>query len=415
MNIKIRKESKTITKLNRSDFAMYYLLRKFNKETQSYTTDKREFVSKIIESLNSVRDTMSRFRTMTGSSSTENTYTFEYKNKRLRKTYSKSINVIGNDYTRVLAEYKKIKDYFIALVKKERADNRKINISRRESSTFTRETNIFSYEMVGDNMVGFVHQKKNDYRELYIYKQSSMVFQEKKPVTNDNHIGVEIEFFCNSDRARLGAKLYEEGLAKYVYLKYDGSIKPTSGKTGHELCILMKEDEEEINRIMHKVSSVLKSFDAQVNQSCGLHVHLDMRNRDKDKAFYNLSGVQHLLYAMNPKIRKDGTYSRKVPTRKFEEAVSMSGKYWGVNTQSYSSKRTIEIRMHSGTVEAVKIVNWIKLLCKIVNKPDKIIRSASTFKGFVNQYDIDLNLAKYIAGRVMKYNVPDDQQEIEST
>jgi hypothetical protein len=236
-------------------------------------------------------------------------------------------------------------------------------------------------------------------------KDKERVFQEKKPTTtSDNYVGVEIEFGCDLNDQDLAFLLMEHEVHDYVFLKRDGSVHV--GPFNHELCVLGKE--KEIFSIVKKVCDALAATGAKVNKTCGLHVHIDMRNRNTSTCFNNLVCAQNILYAMNPYARAAGTYCRKVDTKDFEIG-SKIGHYAGVNASAHAKHKTIEIRIHSGTVSAKKINNWIKLLLMIANKKDVTKKASSSLKEFVLKYGIDKDLADYMHERMNKFMGPENK------
>lgn len=230
-------------------------------------------------------------------------------------------------------------------------------------------------------------------------KDKEKVFVEKKPTTtSDNYVGVEIEFGCDLNDQDLAFALMEAEVHDYVFLKRDGSVHV--GPFNHELCVLGKE--KEIFSIIQKVCDTLASTGAKVNKTCGLHVHIDMRNRDTTTVFNNLVCAQNILYAMNPYARQAGTYCRKVDTKDFQVGAKI-GHYAGVNASAHEKHKTIEIRIHSGTVNAEKINNWIKLLLMIANKKEVTKKASAGLKEFVLKYGIDKELANYMHKRMEKF------------
>lgn len=265
----------------------------------------------------------------------------------------------------------------------------------------------------GESPRGYMNKEMGAVMKFLKSKDKQIVFQEKKPQTKDNYIGVEIEFFCDLNAEDLSFKLYEHGLGKNVFLRTDGSIRSEGQMYPHELNILGKE--KEIKGIIQLVSKVLLAANAKVNKSCGLHVHLDMRNRDHVIAFHNLVSSQNILFAMNPFSRQSGSYCRRQDTKVFKEAIAPSGRetrYFGVNAAAHAKHNTIEIRMHSGTVQANKINNWIDLLLLIIAKKEPVKKATSTLRAFIKQYDIDAELGVYIAERMAKF-VGEDKKEVE--
>lgn len=257
--------------------------------------------------------------------------------------------------------------------------------------------------------------KAEKYDEVYIKpgyfllaqnrKRRTHIFNAKKPLTNDKHIGIEIELASTLDRELLADKLFDAGLAAYVCIKSDSSIGAGGGALrdyayAHEIAVCVKESEME--RIVDKLCTTLESCEVKVDKTCGLHVHLDMRNEEEStlsRVFGNLMSMQHFLYAMSPATRRVGSYCKTVGNRKWHV---MSDRYRGINTNAYQKYRTIEMRMHSGTVDSSKIRNWINLLLAIKNAPE-IKRAPTTMKGVVKQINISDDLASYITSRIRKF------------
>lgn len=234
-------------------------------------------------------------------------------------------------------------------------------------------------------------------------KKAFRVYQIKSPKTNDKYIGVEIEFTSKSEQTKLGAMLHKAGLGDFVHLKSDGSIQvKKKGHYPHELCVLVTE--ANYKEIINKIANVLLEDEATVNASCGLHVHLDMRNRNKELAYSNLVSAQNILYAMNPKSRSTSQYCQKA---KFKEFGKHSGRYMGINAQSYNKYNTIEVRIHAGTVSGLKIINWVGILLSVINLDSEVKRSPGTVTSFIKTYKVEDNLAKYIAERVLKFTEKD--------
>ena len=69
----------------------------------------------------------------------------------------------------------------------------------------------------------------------------------------------------------------------------------------------------------------------------------------------NLESVENILYKTKNKSMKDSCKKDKYH----------SSRYFWVNLHSYFHRGSIEVRNHSGTVDADKIINWIKILLTI--------------------------------------------------
>jgi len=245
-----------------------------------------------------------------------------------------------------------------------------------------------------------VHTTVGKFLEIKDAKLRKEVYLDKKPTTNDKYLGIELEFFCTDRKNDLGTKLYNAGLAKYVCLKSDGSIGSyPDGYHPHEINILVKESE--YHEVVRKVTEVLESVSAKVNKTCGMHVHLDMRSRNKEIVFSNLVSSQPQLYAMNPLSRESGTYSKPTVGKTF---TTNGDRYRGINGKAFNEHQTIEVRLHAGTVDYTKITNWIAVLVSIANKDEEIAASCRTTKSFISKFGIPTEVANYVEERIAKFN-----------
>jgi len=234
------------------------------------------------------------------------------------------------------------------------------------------------------------------------WKHCKEIFKNKAPTDNKKYVGIELEFFCDATDKTLAYAFYEEGLVKYLSLGSDGSVRPEPGKYGHELRILCQETE--VESVVRNVYKVLSKYNAKVNKSCGTHVHLDMRSRDRKMVFANLVKAQNIFYKMNPKYRKEGQFSRPTVHSDLDAAFAnnpggRNSRYWGVNFESLSRHQTFEIRIHAGMVDADKIINWVKLLVHIANI-DSVVPAYKTVAGFFKKYAIPADLKEYVSKRI---------------
>lgn len=190
-------------------------------------------------------------------------------------------------------------------------------------------------------------------------KAMEIIDEAKKPDTNKNYIGVELEFICPLSNAQLRAKLAKAKLEHKVNLGYDGSVHcPYSGEDGYELRVLDKQSN--IKTTLTKVLKVLKESEASVTEECGLHVHLDMRNRDKKASYSKLYDALPTLAKMVHPSRLKNDYCE------MNTDSESGGKYEAIN--SMTGFNTIEVRLHEGTLDKKKIHKWISTLTSIVDK-----------------------------------------------
>jgi len=153
-----------------------------------------------------------------------------------------------------------------------------------------------------------------------------------------------------------------------------------------------------------KICRVLSDVGANVNSSCGLHVHISnaplndgvnatafcgesIDVKERTGRFYtnhaepmDFIAVQDIMRrytrqqdavnSMFPRSRTDNRYCSPLSTRRIENASNISeltfGKFTTINLQTWS-RGTIEFRQASGTIEADKIINWVKFLLNLVD------------------------------------------------
>ena len=308
-----------------------------------------------------------------------------------------------------------IKKELTNALKKIREDRRKLKVKNEIDGSF----GIYKYKTIGN-----VFNKSNSIIELQSkISERQKINLEKKPhiKIKDNYVGVEIECVMKCSREDLANKLADAKLGSYVCVKGDGSISPTdTHPVTCEITLLMKYGMSE--EIINRLDAVLKdkSVDAKANNSCGLHVHLDMRNRDVSKSYLNLFHSQTILLGMLPQTRRSSfsrhaeQYCRRNDKDSFSEQQK-AGRYYAINAQAYSKFKTLEVRVHSGTTNAKKIINWISLLTTVVDSmesPDVTFRSIENFSRFFN---ISSSIKEYVIKRTAKFENKVDTEQDEAT
>lgn len=220
----------------------------------------------------------------------------------------------------------------------------------------------------------------------------------KKPNGNENHIGIEIEFLSKNHREFICDRLFEAGMGKYVHIHDDGSLRAEGEfKFAHEMNILVKQSE--YHKVVNKICEVLNGkCGVNVNLTCGLHVHIDMRNRDVNKCFHNLVSMQQFLYAMLPAARRSSKYSYPVKGTKIQKRE----RYHGVNAEAFAKYQTLELRMHCGTTQGKKINNWIALLLAMCDAPQTTFVPVS-LADLQECITIDKPLLDYVTARIAKF------------
>lgn len=132
---------------------------------------------------------------------------------------------------------------------------------------------------------------------------------------------------------------------------------------------------------VRKVCAALATVGARVDRTCGLHVHVGVRD------FVSLDFMKRLAvdYAhfesvidmVMPASRRgsSNTYCRpmapfiaQINAARSMDALqaTLTTRYTKLNLTSFWRHGTVEFRQHSGTVEAEKMINWTKLCLRMV-------------------------------------------------
>lgn len=233
------------------------------------------------------------------------------------------------------------------------------------------------------------------------------------PLSRDSkrYVGVEIECLSSISRDEIMQLLSRKApmLHRYLRVGYDGSISTTeTHNEAVEFRFLLPEEKKDA--ILNTFQRVMMPY-LKVNESCGLHVHLDMRNRNYARSFERLVDVTPILMSMVPKSRRENRYC-KVNQDKKEHLLRNTAdyRYRVINPDSYRKYRTLEVRVHSGTILANKIINWINLLTHVIDKEfdttSKVKepkRRIGRLVSFFDRYDIPASLRNYVTRRIAKF------------
>lgn len=316
------------------------------------------------------------------------------------KVLSKPFKQIKNTRNREenLTAIKRFKEDARLVIKETRANKKELDLIAK--SWTDKKGNLHTYYLVG--RTAGVHQSDKEILKLQNAAKIKQCYEYKNPKTEENHLGIELEFIAPIAKKDLAYKFIEAKLESYVTIKADGSIRiEKDNDVAHEVCVLIPESKLDI---LNQVCNLIRSVGGRVNDSCGTHVHLDARNRNKELLFSNLVSAQNILYKMNPKYRLDGApnssrnYCKKTGTKRFTTSMD---RYHGINGRSYGTHKTIEVRIHAGMLDGDKVIKWCQVLLTIANKPDAVVRAPITVKGFVKIYNVqDTNVTKFVKERI---------------
>ena len=292
-----------------------------------------------------------------------------------------------------------------SLIKQKRQELREKDTEISSAVTKAQGTSRYSGMRQLQTIFG-VHEEPGKWLQVYFEERAQICFTDKKPTNGSFHIGVEIECFTKSDHKALAAKFVQAGVGEYVSLAKDGSIKGyPAGFTPVEVRVIVTSDN--YKTILAKVSDILFKDGAKVNETCGLHVHLDIRNKNPEERALihnNLVVYHRALEKMLPITRTgENAYNK----RNISTIQDPRSRGWHINAAAASRHGTFEVRSHSPTVNSAKIVNWIDILGKIYNQTTKAERTPSHIDHLCRRLAIGAELKAYIRQRVEKHNPGD--------
>lgn len=214
----------------------------------------------------------------------------------------------------------------------------------------------------------------------------------------NRNFGIELEIVGISQEKAIkalkavGIKVKEEGYnhdtKKHWKIVPDGSLS----NNGFEVVspILKGEAGMETAEV---VARALEDAGAYANKSCGFHVHFDAAGLgiNQIKAIARRYAFHEAeIDAFMPKSRRgnenqfcqslQGALGQSFESATTTEALvsSMPTRYYKVNLKSYQRHGTIEFRQHSGTVNALKVCNWIRFLDEFIGQCLRSMANAHT-------------------------------------
>lgn len=205
--------------------------------------------------------------------------------------------------------------------------------------------------------------------------------------TFNRNFGIEIEAY-NCTREQLARELKAAGIRVQVEgynhtdhtdhwkLVTDSSL---SGNNTFELVSPILHGEQGVEEV-EKVCWVLDLCNAKVNESCGLHIHMDAAN-------FNLSTWKNLILTYKrlekvidnfmPRSRRNNRFCKRlteITETTIKNATSINGlrsafshnRYHKINLEAYARHNTVEFRQHGGTTNFTKMSAWIHFLAKMI-------------------------------------------------
>lgn len=220
---------------------------------------------------------------------------------------------------------------------------------------------------------------------------------QKKLNKSSRFVSAEIEVAGIKDNKKLVENIIRKWKGSIVY---DGTLpKPN----GFEINTAPAAGDLYIRQIT-EICDKLAKANATVNNSCGLHVHIDARDYnfcDISRLIKVYAAIEPVLFSMVPPYRRNNIYSvkcgdkletaikanklshillkEKVVTAVYGEPDSISyrmdkrgagqgtGRYYALNIHSWFFRGTIECRLFDGTLDKNEIIDWGVLWANILD------------------------------------------------
>jgi len=222
-------------------------------------------------------------------------------------------------------------------------------------------------------------------------------------IKSHRRFGIELETSACPDHAEI-----EEDTV--FGCKDDGSI---DGKEFVSPILSSDAGLEEIE----KFCKLAKHFD--VDGKCGFHIHLDMRDEDTEELKKIITAyllTEQLWQSFVPQTRRENSYCRPASWNPAQVARVEStpdllnlahDRYYWLNLHALAEHGTLEIRLHTSTLDARKVCNWVKAHLQFV---DYILAHGVEFPADLqSQFELlceiwdDEFVADYYAGRASRF------------
>jgi hypothetical protein len=238
-----------------------------------------------------------------------------------------------------------------------------------------------------------------------------------KRIRSQRKYGVELEISgCNNHSGLRGETVFG--------VKYDGSL--TSGK---EFVSPVLQGDDGLDAI-ENLCEFGRVNHWTVDNSCGYHLHMDFSTADDSMLTSVVVGyllTEQVWKRFISKRRGDNSYCKggnggigsidRILQNGFAWLREHTNdRYQWFNWQSYRNHRTLEIRVHSGTTNAKKVINWIKanlyFADKLASMTARDVYTKLHGKTPDEQFAImaewwnDAELADYYAKRSLKHKQP---------
>jgi hypothetical protein len=222
---------------------------------------------------------------------------------------------------------------------------------------------------------GFNFKYEGNLEESLVNHRINILGQAKRPKTSSPYIGIEFEFFSEYNLRKIQSIIAKFNLQKICTFKHDGSIRPDQpNQSPAELVALIPQ--KYWKKYLRAIMKCLTKCKAQVNDSCGLHVHIDHRlctKRNPMASYLSLQRMQDLLFQLVKPNRRTNRYCSYEARTEFFDKLADSNRYSAINLTALRKFRSIEVRLFHGTLEVLEIMTFVNCLLFGVKKAEEAI------------------------------------------
>lgn len=212
-------------------------------------------------------------------------------------------------------------------------------------------------------------------------------------------LGIELEFVAEKESSIVSWDHDDYPVHPWLYFKGDGSIRPNRDSEQlaqyQELTWFINGSSQNDWKNMESVLKAMTANGAGVNNTCGNHVHLDMRHRTAQSAMRTASKIRD---ALNTWAHRTVSYTRAHNTYCGIDREHQGNRYTAVNTQCISEHQTVEVRLGMPTLNFYKLKYW----CAFMQYLAKPYTSVGSLEEFMES-DADIGLKHYVFKRILKF------------
>lgn len=204
-------------------------------------------------------------------------------------------------------------------------------------------------------------------------------------------------------------------------VKEDGSVCTDEGsyEGGYEIVSPPLSGPEGVEQV-HKVLRVLREKGFAVNNTCGLHIHLEARDLSVKqiaafvRAWHDNQELINWFVLDGRRNDRETEYCSPISKYLLEQIESASTKrtlawtceerYYSVNLSPLTSFGTIEIRQHHGTLSSTEFESWLRfsigIIDTICSKGESLGKRVGV-RSLLNALPIDDDAKAFLIGRAL--------------